>query len=626
MVFKGLKASSLSILILIPIVILLENYILAPHLRYSFADVDWNFLLSFKELSKLYHSPINHIINGWKIWGVYTYQLYYIGLIENVFGMDYRNFQIATHIFKIIATLSIYPVILLVTKSRLAAFLTTIIYAFAYSSIGVMYTVVTSGLFVAIPFMSIFFIWYWYLLKKGKNSFWEIIIWEFLFFITLLLATERMYPLIPTVILIELFWWFKNNFSKVVFYHGLKRLAPFIVLFLGIILYKPSIFIEMSGNVSITYQKFMLGNWQVFLSPLISLGGLFLPKDYWRILGEPNINGISSYVVFLLSGPFVIFFCLSILLSLFLSNKPIKFLFNTLSITFVLGLLIYVLSTHHLTIPESVRMHFDFGYIIPALLGSYIISVTLFSYKEWLNDGKKNDLLISMIGGITLAFLFIITTWIAADWVLVFFGVHRYLTIPSIGSSLFIACFIVIIFNKIKTIRSIRFLSYLIFLVLIPLFLFNAKVIKDYFQYELEYAGTDAAGHTRMKNKLWSYLGGISKTEPSIFYFDESQDHDNGYFDETTIMAGFTSWMRFRGSDIVPKELTPGLLRSNLMCVQDRSMCLSKVKELTTQRDGEKGILYGDIFYKTKNFYAFRFIDKDIVDITPEIVRAIGLD
>jgi len=145
-------------------------------------------------------------------------------------------------------------------------------------------------------------------------------------------------------------------------------------------------------------------------------------------------------------------------------------------------------------------------------------------------------------------------------------------------------------------------------------------------KYELEFAGTDSAGHIRMKEKLWSYLGNLSKSEPSVFYFDESQDHENGYFDETTVMAGFNYWMNIRGNNIVYPPLTHVLLRSNLICQEPKSMCLSKVKSLVTTSDGGKGILYGDVFYKAENFYAFRFIDKDIVDIKPEIVKVIGLE
>lgn len=623
---KRLKAF-LPFILLISLVSLLQYFILQPHLRYAFADVDWNFLLSYKNISLFSHDPISHFTNSWSKWGVYTYQVYYIGLIQNFFGMDYINFQIVTHVFKIIATLSIYPLIYLVTKSKLAAFLTTIIYAVAYSSVGVMYTVVTSGLFVAIPMMSLFLIWYWYLINKKENSPLDILIAVVLFFSTLILATERMYPLAPGIVLIEGFWWFKNNYSKKTLLAIIKRLSVFAVVFAVIFLFNRSDYVGFfGGNTTDTYSRLIWGNWQVLMSPFISLGSLFLPRDYWKYLGVPNIDSLSSYVGFLINGPLLPLTIITAFLSVFLSKRKRRFMVSILVPTFIFSLLVYILSSHQLYIPESAKMHFDITTIIPALIGGFVISLITTLFKEWINQGMKDNLVISMIGGVVISLIFIVLTWVAADYTLIFTGVHRYLTLPSIGSSLFIAGLITIIFKKLQSIKATQTLSYLIFLVLVPIIFFNAVVIKDYFNYELSYAGTDATGHIRMKNKLWLYLGGISKTEPSIFYFDESQDHDNGYFNETTVLAGFNSWMRFRGSDIVPEELTPGLLRSNLMCPGERSICLPKVQELITQKNSEKGILYGGIFYKGKNFYAFRFINKDIVDIKQEIVKAIGLD
>lgn len=626
MSIRKFKSSILPFFLLSIIVIVLQYLILKSHLKFGFADVDWNFLLSFKELSAEYKSPLSHFIGAWNKWGIYTYQVYYIGLIEKFFGMDYRNFQIVTLIFKIITTISIYPVILLITKSRLAAFLTTLIYSISYSSVGVMYTVVTSGLYVAIPVMSLFFVWYGYLINKGKNSVSEITFAVILFFLTLLLATERMYPLIPTLLVIEFFWCFKNDYSKKILLQAVKRLAFFGVIFLVIFLFKPPDITVVSGNTAITYQKFIEGNWQVILSPIISLGSLFLPKDYWPLLGTPNINGISAYISFLITGPIIIFSFISFALSIFISSKKLYFILKTILPTFISGLPLYILSTHHLTIPETLRMHFDFSYINPALIGSYVIFLNLVFFEEWWKGGKRSNLLISLVGGMVIAFIFIVSTWVSADWTLVFTGIHRYLTIPAIGSSLLVGGLLSIVLNKMRANNFTKPLSFIPFLILLPLIIFNSNVINKQFDYDLDFAGTDASSHIRMKNKLWSYLTNFSDTEPSIFYFDESADHDNGYFDETTIMAGFTSWMRFRGEKIVPKELTPAILRSNLMCAAERSMCLEKVKILVTVQNGEKGILYQGLFYKKENFYAFRFISKDIMDIKPEIVKAIGLN
>lgn len=624
---RGLiKANLLPLVILIPLVAILQYLILKPHLGYAFADVDWMFLLYFKELSAQYHDPVSHFINAWNKWGVYTYQVYYIGLIEQFFGSVYKNFQIVTLIFKIVATLSIYPVIYLLTKNKIAAFLTTLIYSISYSSVGVMYTVVTSGLYVAIPVMNLFFAWYIYLITKGKNTIWEILTGFLLFSLTLLLATERMYPLLPTVILIELFWWFRSGFIKTVLFNGAKRLLVLLTPFVIVLLYKPSTATLLSGNTEVTYHKFISGNWQVILSPIISLGGLFIPKDYWPIFGTPMMNNLSQYLGFLMFGPMVIFILLTVFFIFFLSCKRLIFLADVLVPTTVLSIIVYFLSTHQLYISDAARMHFDFGYVIPALIGCFIISFTFALFREWVRIDKKDRLLISMVGGIVIAGIFIILTWIAADYVLVFTGIHRYLTIPAIGSCLLIAGLMTKVFNKMEISKFFRPFAFTIFLFLIPLTIFNSKIISDYMKYELEFAGTDAASHIRMKEKFWSFLGNLSESEPSIFYFDESADYDNGYFDETTIMAGFNYWMQFRGRDITSNRLTQIPLRSNLICPEPRSMCLNKVKSLITFKNGEAGILFGDVFYKKENFYAFRFINRDIVDIKPEMVKAIGLE
>ncbi|MCL4415490.1 MAG: hypothetical protein M1365_02130 [Actinobacteria bacterium] len=621
----NLKAAGLLFLILVPLVILLESVILKPHLRYGFADVDWKILLEFKEIYMLPMSPIDQFLKLWQHLGIYTYQAYYIGLIERFFGIDYKNFQIITHIFKVMATLSIFPVILFATRSKMAAALTTIIYAVSYSVVGVMYTVSTSGLFVAIPVMSLFLVWYWRLINKGKNTFLEVLIGVFLFFSVLLLAADRMYPLAPSLFLMEFFYWFKNGYSKKVFFEILKRLSVFAIAFGAVFLFSRSDYTGFfGGNTRDTYNRLILGDWQVLIKPLTSFGSLFFPREYWKYFGKPNIDSFFSYIGFIISGLLFFFVTLSIFFSVFFSKRKRRFILITLITTFLFSILIYILSAHKSGISESLKSQFDIATIVPALIGSFVISLTFALFKEWMDSGKKDNLIISMIGGVAVSMIFILLTWFAADHILVFTGVHRYLAIPAIGSSLFIAGAITAAFKKLYASR-LRQISYLALLLLIPLIMFNANIIGEYFKYELGYTGTDAAEHARMKNKLWSFLNNFSNTEPSIFYFDESADHDNGYFDETTVLAGFNFWMRFRGSDIVNSTVTPALLRSNLICPEPISMCLSKVKSLVSTQNGEKGLLYGTVFYKVDNFYAFRFVNKDIVDIKPEVMKAIGL-
>lgn len=624
---RSFKATCLLFIGLAILVALLQYFIFSPHLRYGFADVDWDYLVSFKEYNLLFRNPVDHFLYAWAHWGVYTYQVYYIGLIETLFGMDYRNFQIVTHLFKYIGTLCVFPVVLVITKRRLVAFLTTIIYAVAYPAVGAMYTVVTSGLYVAIPVMCLFLIWYWHLINKEKNTILEIILAVVLFILTLFLATERMFPLLPTIFIVEFFGWFKSGYSKKTLFSIAKRLLGFVIVFVVIFSFNRSDLAGfLGGNSKDTYNRLIWGNWQVLLSPVVSFGSLFLPRDYWKFLGTPNIDNFLNYLTFFITGPSLIFASLTAFLSLFLSKKRKKFIFLTLILTFIFAMVIYFLASHQMHIPPAKKMGFDINNILPALLGGFVISLTVSLFKEWLDTGRKDTLVISMVGGITMSLIFIVLTWIAADYVLVFSGVHRYLTVPSLGSSLFLAGLVTIIFNRLRAFKPTRQIAIVVFFIPVLLIIFDARVINDYFTYELNYAGTDAEGHIRMKNKLWSFLPNFSKTEPSIFYFDESADHDNGYFDETTVMAGFNFWMRFRGGDIVNAKLTPAILRSNLICAEPRSMCLDKVKSFVVTQNGEKGLLYAGIFYKAENFYAFRFINKDLVDIKPEMVELIGLN
>jgi len=65
--------SLLVFVVVVPLILFLESKLLAPHLRYGFADVDWGFLQEYKKLGD---RPLLRIYDAWKKIGVYTYQAY----------------------------------------------------------------------------------------------------------------------------------------------------------------------------------------------------------------------------------------------------------------------------------------------------------------------------------------------------------------------------------------------------------------------------------------------------------------------------------------------------------------------------------------------------------------------
>src|SRR3989344_3469012 len=151
------------LLLLIVLVIISQIILLKPHLEYGFSDVDWGFLSIYKTQNPYSLSQfIEFLKRGGTLGGIYTHQIYYIGIQNDLFGLDFKFFQITTHTFKILAILSIFPLLLAISGSRLAAFLSTIFFAFSYSAVGTMYTVVTSSDYSAIFSMGIFATLYWY--------------------------------------------------------------------------------------------------------------------------------------------------------------------------------------------------------------------------------------------------------------------------------------------------------------------------------------------------------------------------------------------------------------------------------------------------------------------------------
>lgn len=126
-------------------------------MNYGFRDGDWWIIYDFRTLG---NSPLAHLINTWKAHGIYSYQVYYAGILTHFLGLNFRSLYMASHIFKYLATLSIFPLVYSFSKSKLMAVLSTLIYAVSYSSIGALFMFITGGYYIAIFFMSIFLIMY----------------------------------------------------------------------------------------------------------------------------------------------------------------------------------------------------------------------------------------------------------------------------------------------------------------------------------------------------------------------------------------------------------------------------------------------------------------------------------
>lgn len=618
-----------------PIIAILQYIILKPHLLYGFADIDWAGLLVYKNI----HNPLSlkSFLKLLSVSGVYTTQYYFIGIQHSLFGFDYYQYNLVAYVLKFLSTITVFPLIFIITKRKLIAVVGTLIYALSFTSIAALYTVMTTINYLGVAFMNIFIWLYWILVQKDKLD-WKLIISAIVsFYLALLFATERMYPLALFVIIGEFFHISTQKFSKISVMLGLKRLFLLFSPAILLIIIKPGILnISMNffvGTGQLLFRKIAEGNWHLLFTPLAALGSMFLPKENALSFGEINLNSLTDYLSFLLGGPFFIFGSITLLAGFLLSKNPRRFILTTF--VFLIPLLVasFYMATHRLSINPNLvdawgklRMYFDPGFVMPsALIGMFTMSLAGAFLLEWVNRKTRDNLTLTLFLGPLFAFFFIFLTWLPADLALVFTGIHRYLTIPAIGISLFLATIIVLIYEKMRSIKLLKPISLTIFLFLIPLLSIYNQSISNYFANELDTAGTRASEHIRMKGKLLSYIQNLSETDPSVFFFDESRDAFNSYFNETTVLAGFNFWIMFRGDHILPIK-PPRLIRSYFLCGGNGKYCPEKLKEAVVEKDGIHGLQFDGIFYKPENFYAFRFINKDLIDITGEIKITIGLE
>lgn len=597
--------------------------VLALHLNYGFRDGDWILLITFKELGSL---SLEHFVKAWEILRVYTYQVYYIGLLEHLYGIDFYSMNKATHFVKYLGTLAIFPLVMVLTGRKLAAFCATVIFAVAYPAMGILYHTVIGGYHITFISLSMFLISYYFIVSKRKSWRWYFLL-SFLFTLTLLLTPERMYPLFPYIILVEFFILIKIGISKKSILNSVTRLGFMYFPFITIYLLYPSVFVHHLGNFYARFENLFKGNYQFLLFPFASFGSMFVPNFYLPYLGSIRIESFGLFIRGLLLNHLIIFLIVSFLLAKISNVKTYRFVGITILSTLVLSIIAFLLASHWYSLDPKVRVNFDYNFVLPpALVGIFIISLTFAYLIEWLKTREQKNYSKLLFASLASAFLFIVATWGAADLNLVFIGAHRYLAAPSIGTSIFFALLLTLIYDKLRSRKLTKPISLLTLLILFPIISVNERVTREFFLEELYFVGMDYHEQTRLKNEFWSYVPNLDNNKRSLFYFDESQSSQYGYLNESAVMAGFEYWFMFDGNNYIRNRPLPAILRTNTTCPKpDHQSCLSKLKEGLKYEEGEWKIYYQDHYFKLKNFYAMRFIGKQLSDIRDEVINDLNL-
>lgn len=611
-------------IVLTAVVFLMQYDLLKPTLELGLTPDDWSFIFWYRLLGP---NPLSKITQVWAVSGPYTtVPIYYTGIINSIVGFNYVNLQIVGIIFKILATLVLFPLILTVFKNRFLAFFATILFAMSYPSTGALETAVEPSEYLGMFSMGLFLIIYHHAVKRNLLSFRWLSLLTLAFIITILLSVMRLYPLFILVAAVEIYLLTQRP-PKVALKNSLLRLTFLFSPFILITIYRPSVILNYIGAVPAVLLKILEGNWHLSLVPLQGLGYTLPFSTVWGLLGLVQLGNLNEYLSFVLGGPTVIFGLIILFLALFTSAKPWKFFILGFTLNIFLEILVFFIATHALSIPMGQRMSFDSPRIYSTLLGLFILTLTFVYWIEWLRRGRNDNLLLALWVGPIVSFLFILLTWMLSDINLGFGGAQdHYLLIPAAAMSIFVAALLVLIFQKMKASRILyQSVSVLIVTaVLIGFYFLNKNLIHSYFK-NVNANGRAAQGQILIQSRFREKIKGIDFKKPALFYFDTSKLQGDGPFYTEGLLSSLPFFMHFEGDRLIDG------------CFEVFYQEKSKLAALIMEKNGERGFVYRslcvengrgsyrEIFHKEENFYAFLLKDKNLIDIKMELLKELKL-
>ncbi len=618
------KDTLIIFLILAIIVVVLQFTVLDLALKIGFKPDDWILYLSFKALGDY---PLTQLMEVWKERGIYTaYQVYYIGLLQNIAFLTHLPPAAINLIFKVIATITVFPLVKIVFKNTILAVLATFFFAISYSSIGPLEFAVKGSDYISMFWMFLFLLVYYLIVKNYPGDFRWIVISIILLFLTIIFSPIRAFPLLFFLPVLELYQ-LVNSRIKENFKNILIRVLVFYAPIIFVVLHSPD---TVNGLISIpggSFKRIAEGNWHLLLDPFSGIGYTFVTNDYWGMLfGRISTQNIKTYVTFLSGGPLIIYSLLTLVIALANSKRPQVFFIRTLVINLILEILVFYIATNYQHLARNQGLSYDSTGLYSALFGIYICVVGVLCFIEW-NVERKNDLVMPQWLAILFLFVFTFGTWAFAPFGTSFFPSSYYLVISSAGTALFLSALVLALYIKLvkfkKRLIKVISLSGLLFFIM-AFSLMSVREISNRFSYLLK-NGRSAEIQRLLQEKFKERLGNFNNKNPALFYFDTSELSDGGPYYSEGFLIPFPFWMHFKGAD-----LRDGCIET--LYLNEHQQLRPYIKE----QNGERGFfyrslclkngksLYKDIFYRPENFYAYKIKDRNFIDIKKEVLEELN--
>lgn len=608
--------------ILLLIVVYIQKEFLSLAFIMGLKPDDWILYFSYKVLGS---NPLSKIGTVWAERGAYTtYQIYYIGLLGDLIKFNWQLFhQINIH-FKFLATISLYPLILVIFRKRVLAFLSTILYAASYSSVGSLEFVVKGSDYLAIFWMNNFLIVYYLIVRNKLRGFWWLIVSFVLLILAIIFSPIRLYPILIILPFFEAYLLIiKHKFTSIK--TAFLRLFILYLPFLSLILYSPQAILGFLPN---PLELIRSGNWHIQLTPLTGIGYLFIPNLYFgKVFGTLNTYSFPDYFIFLLGGPLVIQGVFTLFIAYLRINRAVIFSLIVLFINLIAQSLIFFIAFHYKSLPINIQQHYDQSDLYPTILGIYILILSLAIFIKWAKTKYTDNLLAALSLGGVFSIIFIWATWIAAPSLVRFSSTSYYLVVASLGSSIFISAILNMAFEKFQTskILLIRLAILNIGLILLILiFIVSRNEIKERFTH-FNLSGLNLMEQQQLQDKFRSALG-KADLKKALFFFDTSELSGNGPLYSEGFLVAFPYWMHFDGNNL--RDGCLEVIYEN----KDKPL-LKKIVKVTPNEKGfyyralcweNSKLVYQNLLYKPENFYAYKIINGEFISINDEVLRELG--
>ncbi len=514
----------------------------------------------------LYGDDWQHLYNLWRDFYVYKTKSFfdirsylnpywpsylYLGIINHFWGFYPPAYFIASYLMRVFANITLYFLAYELTKSKLAAFLTTIIFLFSAAGLQTTDWVFNMNTYAGLGFLSLATVIY--LKIRGLTTFKSYLypLFIILFALALAIVPTRMHGAVPFLILTDLFLTFIARRDKLKIDRYIIARIMIIILVFTILLHFKSFgegsfatgrFLESSQIIQAFTDRGYYTIWFYFLG---ILGHLALPDNI-------SLGNFTNVIVITSLSSIIFGLVISILIL-----KTKKNITYPLIITFniIWALVLSWIASINPNPMSNLNPYQPYDVLLSIAIGGQFIFWAIWVYISIrkIHHNFSSTLIVSLIWIITLTIIYWLFT---PSYIIETTG--RYMTMGAAGFAIFFGSLISLLLSKTLLFRvkseKDRLLSSLYLFVPIVILFFWLLVNLQYSQTYLEILEqtrnrqlTDRAWHSLVKT-----VPRLDPDGPSVFYFST----DNPLSLQGVLVFGF--FMRAGMTWQIPnQDLTP---------------------------------------------------------------------